>query len=260
MLLQEFDPSKTAVINPSDIYSIVEGMPKIAVTCFARSTFGRLVDALHGEQIAVMSCACMEFPIYKAAFQGIEIALFLSGVGAPLCIGNLEDAFAMGVETVIMFGNCGVLDSNIEDCSIIIPNAAMRDEGVSYHYAPANDEIAVNTKYIPEFLEVLRSHECRYTIGKTWTTDAFYRETRQKVQMRKTQGCICVDMECSAVAAVAQFREKEVFQFFYAGDNLDSEEWDVRSLSNSSKLLEKDRVALLAMELAYRIAKEKEHL
>jgi hypothetical protein len=60
-------------------------------------------------------------------------------------------------------------------------------------------------------------------------------------------------MECSAVAALADFREKEVFQFFYAADNLDNENWDARSLSNSSKILDKDRIALLAMELAAKL-------
>lgn len=91
-------------------------------------------------------------------------------------------------------------------------------------------------------------------MGKVWTTDAFYRETKDKVKRRKEQGCICVDMECSANAAVAQFRGKELIQFFYAADNLDSEEWDVRSLSNYDKLEEKDRIAVIALELALKIS------
>lgn len=41
-------------------------------------------------------------------------------------------------------------------------------------------------------------------------------------------------MECSAVAAFAQFREKDIFHFFYAADNLDSEVWDARSISNQA--------------------------
>ena len=76
----------------------------------------------------------------------------------------------------------------------------------------------------------------------------------EKVKRRRQQGCICVDMECSANAAVAKFREKDLIQFFYAADNLDAEEWDVRSLSNNSKLEEKDRIAAIALELAVRIA------
>lgn len=89
-----------------------------------------------------------------------------------------------------------------------------------------------------------------YTVGKVWTTDAFYRETVEKVKRRKMQGCICVDMECSANAAVAQFRDRNLIQFFYAADNLDAEEWDIRSLHNCDKLEEKDRIAAIALEIA----------
>ncbi|MBO5228427.1 MAG: hypothetical protein J6B39_05485 [Lachnospiraceae bacterium] len=104
-----------------------------------------------------------------------------------------------------------------------------------------------------EFIELLKEVGCTYRVGKVWTTDAFYRETRAKVARRKEQGCICVDMECSAVTAVAQFRGKEIFQFFQAADNLDGEVWDKRSLSSSVKFEEKDYAAWLALELAARI-------
>lgn len=93
----------------------------------------------------------------------------------------------------------------------------------------------------------------KYTIGKVWTTDAFYRETQDKVNCRKEQGYICVDMECSANTALAQFKGKELVEFFYAADNLDSEQWDVCSLSNYDRREEKDRIATVALELARRI-------
>ncbi|MDO5409964.1 MAG: nucleoside phosphorylase [Lachnospiraceae bacterium] len=254
MLLEQFDSCKQAVINPTDTTEKIDGIPKVAITCFAKETFYRLLDELNSEKIAEISMANMKLPVYRADYKGKEFVLYLSDVGAPACVGVLEDVYAMGVEKVIMFGTCGVLDSSIEDCSVIIPNAAMRDEGTSFHYMPAGDEILVNPRYTDDFQEILRRYSCRYTVGKVWTTDGFYRETREKVRIRKSQGCICVDMECSAAAAAAQFREKELFQFFYAADNLDHEKWDRRSLSNGDNLVQKDRVAALAMELALKIS------
>ena len=62
-----------------------------------------------------------------------------------------------------------------------------------------------------------------------------------------------ISAESEIPYALAQFRQKTVFQFFYAADNLDSEKWDPRSLSNSANLLEKDRIAMLAMEMASRM-------
>ncbi len=159
----------------------------------------------------------------------------------------------MGLEKLIMFGTCGVLKKEIEDLAIIIPTSAMRDEGTSYHYLEASDEIEVNTKYKEEFKEILKEHNYSYIEGKTWTTDAPYRGTRDKVFKRKENGCICVEMECASMSAVSNFREKEFFQFFYAADNLDNVKWDIRSLENDAKLSEKEKIALLAFELATKI-------
>ena len=253
MILEEFDCNKNAVINPWEINERREDFPKVAVSCFAKSTFNRLVKELNAVEIGATCLANMDILIYKAFFQGVEVALFMSYPGAAGCVSVLEDLFAMGIEKIVLFGTCGVLDKDIEDCSIIIPNRAVRDEGTSFHYAPSSDEIAINEKYKEEFFEILEQHNCTYVEGKVWTTDGIYRETRDKVSRRKEMGCICVDMECSAVAALAKFREKEIFQFFYAADNLDSEQWDSRSLANDLKLIEKDRVALLAMELAVKM-------
>lgn len=256
MILTEFDPNKIAVINPHDLLSTVEGMPKVAVTCYAKETFERMLAGFEAEQIASTSTANGIVSIYKVTYKGVEIALFMMDVGAPASAAMMEDVYMLGVEKIIIFGTCGVLEKSIDDCAIIIPNSAMRDEGTSYHYAPASDEIPVNEKYMDVFTGMLDELQVKYTVGKTWTTDAIYRETADKIKRRKEQGCICVDMECSADAAVAQFRGKDLVQFFYAADNLDAEEWDVRSLSNSAKLEEKDRVATIALELAVRIACE----
>ena len=253
MILKEFDSNKRAVINPTDIIEATENFPKIAVSCFAYQTFNRLVNELKAEQIAKVSMANMKIPVYKANYKDEEIALFMSYVGAAGCISVLGDIFAMGAEKMVIFGTCGVLDVNIQDCSIIVPNKAIRDEGTSFHYAPETEEIEINKKYKEEFKQILEEYGCNYTEGKAWTTDGIYRETREKIRRRKEQGCICVDMECSAVAALSDFRGKEVFHFFYAADNLDHEVWDKRSLSNSANLLEKDKIALLAMELAIKM-------
>ena len=254
MILNEFDPLKNAVINPWDIVHPVDGMPKVAVSCFSNITFDRMISELDTQVIAWSGCANGQTPIYRTCYKGIEVALFMMDVGAPMSVGMMEELFVMGVEKVVVFGTCGVLDHSISDCSIIIPNSAIRDEGTSYHYEPFSDEIPVNEKYLPEFMKMLDELKVKYTIGKTWSVDAFYRETREKVIRRQKQGCICVDMECSAISAVTKFRQKDCVQFFYAADNLDAETWDARSLSNHSHLEEKDRIAAIALELAVRIS------
>ena len=253
MILSQFDPNPNGVVNPCNFIDKVEGMPKVAIACYSCVTFDRMIGSLDTEIISKMSSANGVVNIYKGKYNDVELAFFMIGVGAPMSAASMEDVYEMGVEKIIVFGTCGVLDSSIVDCSIIIPNKAVRDEGTSYHYAPPSDEIDVNEKYMDTFTQMLDEMRISYTVGKTWTTDAIYRETKDKVKARKDQGCVCVDMECSADAAVAKFRGKDLVQFFYATDNLDSEEYDTRSLSNEAKVEEKDKIAVIAMELALRL-------
>lgn len=251
MLLEDFDKNKNAVINPSHCIDKIEGFPKIGVACFSLKLFEEIMNTFPYEIIAFASSCNGKSPIVKINHKDKDIAVFLARVGAPACAASYEEIMEMGMEKLVIFGTCGVLDKNIDDCSIIIPTSAYRDEGTSYHYIPASDEIKVNSdESIKLFEDILNAHNFNYTKGKVWTTDGIYRETQDKVLKRKEQGCVCVDMECSAMSAVAKFREKPLFHFFYAADNLDNVQWDKRSLSCSAKLDAKLKIALLALEMA----------
>lgn len=256
MLLTEFDKDRNAVINPDIIHKPVEGFPETVVSIFSHHLFHRVVELLGGRQIAFTKDVDGIWPIYEVTYQGRSLALYKGRLGAPACVGCFEDIIPMGAKRIILLGNCGVLDSNIKDCGIIIPTKAIRDEGTSYHYAPAADYIDVNKKYVDAFVAVLEELGSPYVRGITWTTDAFYRETRAKVEARKKMGAICVEMECAAMQAMCDFRGVEFFQFLYAGDNLDHSNWDPRSLAGEARLDEKEKIALLAFELACRIGDE----
>jgi nucleoside phosphorylase len=259
MILEEYDSTQTAIINPADIVRPVENMPHTVLACFSHITFDRMRKEFKAEKIiAETNSAAGVISVYECICRGERFGMVLLPVGASASVGVVEEIYAMGAETFAVFGNCGVLDHSIEDCGIIIPISAVRDEGTSYHYFPASDEIAVNTQYKDVFENILDKRKIEYTEGKTWTTDGFYRETADKAAKRRKEGCVCVEMECSALAAAAKFRKKEFFEFFYAGDNLDAEEWEQRSLGSDVGLEKKDSVCNLAVELAAEIEKRRQ--
>ena len=256
IMLYDFDENKDAIINPNKIIDKIDNIPKVAIACFSKSLFDKIVEGTKCVEIGHLSNTNGEKKIYEMEYKGKRLVLFMVGVGAPMAVSDLEDLHAMGCEKFIIFGNCGVLDRNIDDCSIIIPNEAIRDEGTSFHYLPASETIRVNKKYVSEFKEILNDFGYSYTEGMTWTTDAFYRETRKKMESRVNMGAKVVEMETSAMQAVCDFRGMDLFVFFYAGDNLDLPEWDKRSLSGDVKLDEKSRIAILALELGYKISND----
>ena len=257
MLLSEFDFDRDAVIDPGFIHKPVENFPETVISIFSHRLFERVVEALDGRIIAETKDVDGIWPVYEVDYCGHRFAMYKARLGAPACVGCFEDIIPMGAKRIILLGNCGVLDRSIDDCGIIIPTRAIRDEGTSYHYAPESDYIDVNKQYVDLFKAVLESHGYPYTMGTTWTTDAFYRETRGKIACRKEMGAICVEMECAAVQAMCDFRGVEFFQFLYAGDNLDHSQWDPRSLSGMARLDDKEKIALLAFELAQKIEEGK---
>lgn len=257
MLLTEFDPQRKAVIEPGYAFLPVADFPQTVVSVFSHQLFEKLVSFLQGQKIAETRDVDGIWPVYRVDYRGRAFALYKARLGAPACVGCFEEVIAMGARRLILLGNCGVLDQRIEDCGIIIPTQAIRDEGTSYHYAPASERITVNRQYRQLFYEVLTRFGYPWVEGTTWTTDAFFRETPAKVQRRRQMGAICVEMECAAMQAMCDFRQVEFFQFFYAGDNLDHTQWDPRSLSGDSRLEDKEKIALLALELACSIEEQR---
>ena len=87
-------------------------------------------------------------------------------------------------------------------------------------------------------------------LGKVWTTDAIYRETKAKFDARKKEGCIAVEMELAGVQAVCDFYGWELYNFLVTGDVLDQEVYDVSGLADANHNMDKLYVAI---EIAKRI-------
>ena len=232
MILEEFDNNRRAIINPEDLIEALPGFPETVVSCFAHATFERMLADFQHDLLTSTSMANIEIPIYRIVVKGTPIALFNAPVGASACVAILEDLIAFGMKKLVLFGTCGVLDETI------------------YHYLPASDEIEVNVGLHDFLTSFLTDKGISHTVGKVWTTDGIYRETAEKLYKRKKAGAICVDMECSAVAALANFRKISICHFFYAADHLSEEAWDMRNLANHADLDEKDKVANLAIQIA----------
>ena len=228
-------------------------LPEIAIGVFSSYLFQDIVKKFQCKEVGCIRNANFERNVYILEYKNALFTFFMAGVGGPAISADIEELHAQGVNKFIIFGNCGVLDANIEDCSIIIPNLAYRDEGTSYHYIEDSDTIELNPKYKSEFIALLNEYKFSYTMGATWTNDAFYRETIDKIDYYKKLNVKTVEMEGATIAAVCKKLNLDYFTFYYAGDNLDSVEWDERSLNGLTNIDKKKEVTILALELAKRI-------
>ena len=140
----------------------------------------------------------------------------------------IDEISAFGCKKFLAIGSAGVLDKKIQVGKLMIPESAVRDEGTSYHYAPPSRKIHMDKPVVDAIEAYLTENKIPLIKDKTWTTDAFYRETVKKYELRKSEGCISVEMECSSFIAAARYNDVIFGQALYGGDCLDGAEWDMR--------------------------------
>jgi uridine phosphorylase len=166
--------------------------------------------------------------VFELQVEDVTIYVLLCPLGAPQAARMLEILSALGVEKFIVCGGAGTLDNTMTDDRILLATSAIRDEGTSYHYLPPAREIAINENVRKKMVETLKEAGENFAEIKTWTTDASFRETPDKVALRQNEGCVTVEMECAAYYSVAKFKNLLCGQLLYAGDVVKKEGWDYR--------------------------------
>jgi uridine phosphorylase len=246
--LFEFDPSTSAVINPS-VHRPPLGFPAHAVMCWfgnvvAERTVG--IDPAHH-----IPFEHGDHPICVIEHRGVPVALVSPGVGAPAAATTMEVLIALGATNIIGCGGAGVVKSGFDVGHVIVPVGAVRDEGTSYHYAPPEAEVLPHPRALKVIDDVLSDAGVPHDRGLVWTTDAFFRETPAKVARRREQGCLVVDMEAAAMFAVSAFRGAVYGQLLYAGDDVSAQEWDPREWDR--QVGARDRLLDLALDAVIRL-------
>ena len=243
--LLEYDDNPSAVLMPGRSKRNIR-LPKKAVFAFLRESIDEYAKA-HGAQIIAEFISITKlYPIYIVNYKGEEICLCQAPVGAPAATQILDWLIAYGCEQIISTGSCGTL-IDLPENAFLIPTRASRDEGTSYHYLPPSRFVNLNSSMILSIKSTLTRLNLSYTECTTWSTDGFFRETRDKVEYRKNEGCTVVEMECSALAACAQMRGVQFGQLLFTADTLanvdahDDRDWGCASL---------DKALLLCLEIA----------
>ena len=223
----EFDASREAIIEPSNVIGRGD-VPEHCVLCFFPEVIEKLRADMGAKELWRQESESGTMPVLEIEVKGGRLAAFHPGVGASLAAAHLEEVIALGCRKFIACGGAGVLNREIASGHIIVPTSAVRDEGTSYHYLPPSREVSASAEGVEAICRVLSEHKVPFTKGKSWTTDAFYRETPSKVALRRDEGCLTVEMEAAAFFSVAEFRGVTFAQMLYGGDDVSGLEWDAR--------------------------------
>lgn len=249
-IIDTFDCNGEEIIEAKNTVRMIENFPTTVLVVFSAKVCNLFLSKYDAIKIGALSVAGQKLPIYQFEYRGIKMGFFNTALGGAASAALLEELIALGAEKLLYFGSCGALHKEIAEGRLLVPTAAYRDEGVSYHYAEASDYLEIETA--PALMQILDDLNILYNTTRTWTTDAFYRETRRNLEKRKAEGCGVVEMECASIMSVGQFRNKKVYQFLYAADCLADSDWDKRILGNMPTDL-REKILLVALEVATRL-------
>ncbi len=229
----EYDSDAISVIMP-DHERIDIKLPPKAVFAFLGDAVDQYAKEHNCEVAAHFISMTKEYPIYLLDVEDQQICLVQAPVGAPAAAQILDWLIAYGVNEIISGGSCGVLVDLPED-TFLVPRKALRDEGTSYHYLPPTRYVEVSEKARNAIEKTMQNHNLPYMEVVTWSTDGFFRETKEKVAYRKSEGCSVVEMECSALAACAEMRGAVWGELLFTADTLaDAENYDERNWGDNS--------------------------
>jgi uridine phosphorylase len=168
----------------------------------------------------IWDCACR-----PGSWEGKALSVIAPAMGAPYAAMVLEKLIALGARRVVVLGWCGSLSSQVRIGDLILPSVAIPGDGTSPHYCPEPGGIPPHPGLHDLLAAGLRDGDVPWHAGPVWSTDAFYRETRELVQSCQDQGVLGIDLELAALFAVGRFRGIAVAGLMVVSDELFSFTW-----------------------------------
>lgn len=229
----EYDNNPEAVIMPGHERLNIE-LPKKCVYGFLGEYIDEFAKENKAKKVAEFESITKIYPIYEIKYNNEMICLVQAPMGSAPSAQLLDWLISYGVEEIISTGTCGSL-VDIPENTFLVPKVALRDEGTSFHYLPPSRYVEIDERALYAIEKTLKEHGLKYKQIMTWTTDGFFRETKDLVAYRIEEGCSVVEMECSALAACAKLRDAIWGQILFTADSLaDIEKYDTRNWGGDS--------------------------
>lgn len=213
----EYDTETAAVIMPGHSCNFM--FPQKAVLLFMDKEIEDYVSKHDCEVVGNFESITKKFYVYETVHKGIKLVLCQAPLGGAGAVQIMDQLIVGGASEIIAAGCCGALLDGVEG-EFFVPTAALRQEGTSYHYLPPSREVELDAKAILAIEKALDQAGFPFLKCKTWTTDGFYRETKDMVQYRKEEGYSVVEMECASLAACAKMRGITFGQLLFTADSL----------------------------------------
>ena len=170
-------------------------------------------------------CKIFSSRLYKGRCDHEDIAVVGPMMGAPYAAVVLEKLIVLGAQRILFFGWCGSIQPKVGIGDFVVPDRGVSEEGTSSHYPGPDSPPKPSGRLVKAIEKSLLRRAVSFQRGAVWSTDAPYRETKKKVRLFQEQGVLGVEMELSALFAVAHFRHVKLGALLVVSDELGSLRW-----------------------------------
>ena len=227
------------VVEPSDFVGDYRAPTDRFILVFSRKSLSIVKRLMEG--VERIKAPIPALSLWSGTYKEARIGLVHAYFGAPATAMALETLIASGVKHSIVLGFCGSLSPRLRLNDVLIPVWGVRGEGTSHYYLPPQ----AGAEPDPELTRGLYKHlkrvkgrrKFRVLRGGIWSTDAFFRETRDKVEKLGRRGVLGVDMEATALMIIAKFRGARLALALLVTDELHTPAW--RTIFGDKKLVRK---------------------
>lgn len=164
-------------------------------------------------------------PHRLATWQRTSLTVVAPALGGPYAALVLEKLIALGARRVLALGWCGSLASAVRIGHLILPTRAFPGDGTSPHYCRDAGMVPPHQGLRDLLAECLGNSGHPWHAGPVWSTDAFYRETKELLRSCQAQGFLGIDLEMAALFAVARFRQIALAGLLVVSDELFALQW-----------------------------------
>jgi len=148
-----------------------------------------------------------EFRTITGTYKNVPITITSTGIGGASTAIALEELIACGAKYLIRIGSAGALHEKIEIGDLVIPTAAVREDGASKMYIMDNYPAVADFEITKVLLDTCRQLDYPFHTGIIRSHDSFYiDEEEERMSFWHKKKVIASDMETAALFTVSQLR------------------------------------------------------
>ncbi len=244
--------SETSIFLPENLLREARRQKSIEDCCIPKICVldpdGDIVRYLRRNGAALNCCwACYHSELFDGKYKDLHFGIIGCAVGASYAVLLAEQLFVSGCELLISITSAGKINETVKSDYLLI-NDTIRDEGTSYHYLPEHEETSISPDLLEKLSPLVSNQTVSVQVGKSWTTDAPYRETASAIANAKDLGADAVEMEASALYAFSKVKSKPVVCYAHLTNSMAQQNGDFEKGAENG--------SLTSLELVYQTVKQ----